>query len=240
MGQCAIEVAKACNYVGAGTVEFLVDASREFFFLEMNTRLQVEHPVTEMITGVDLVREQIRIAEGHPLSFQQEDLEIQGHAIELRVYAEDVAGGFLPSTGTLTRYAPPKGPGIRVDDGVEEGGEVSMHFDPMLAKRCAYGPTREAAIERMLRAIEDYEVHGVDTTLDFGHFAIDHQAFRSGEFDTGFVGEHFSPEKLERPLPCDDDTAADLILGALDRVQAQSLPTTEAPRGLHPWRLRAR
>ena len=240
MGQCAIEVAKACNYVGAGTVEFLVDASREFFFLEMNTRLQVEHPVTEMITGVDLVREQIRIAEGHPLSFQQEDLEIQGHAIELRVYAEDVAGGFLPSTGTLTRYAPPEGPGIRVDDGVEEGGEVSMHYDPMLAKLCAYGPTREAAIERMLRAIEDYEVHGVDTTLDFGHFAIDHQAFRSGEFDTGFVGDHFSPEKLERPLPCDDDTAADLILGALDRVQAQSLPTTEAPRGLHPWRLRAR
>lgn len=240
MGQCAIEVAKACDYVGAGTVEFLVDASREFFFLEMNTRLQVEHPVTEMITGVDLVREQIRIAEGHPLSFQQEDLEIQGHAIELRVYAEDVAGGFLPSTGTLTRYAPPEGPGIRVDDGVEEGGEVSMHYDPMLAKLCAYGPTREAAIERMLRAIEEYEVHGVDTTLDFGHFAIDHEAFRSGEFDTGFVGQHFAPEKLERPLPCDDDTAADLILGALDRVHAQSLPTTEAPQGLHPWRMRAR
>ena len=117
MGQCAIEVARSCDYVGAGTVEFLVDASREFFFLEMNTRLQVEHPVTELITGVDLVQEQIRIAEGHPLSFSQEDLSIQGHALELRVYAEDVPGGFLPSTGTLTRYAPPSGPGIRVDDG---------------------------------------------------------------------------------------------------------------------------
>ena len=140
MGACAIEVAKSCDYVGAGTVEFLVDASREFFFLEMNTRLQVEHPVTEMVTGVDLVREQIRIAEGHPLSFGQEDLSIQGHALELRVYAEDVPGGFLPSTGTLTRYRPPVGPGIRVDDGVEEGGEVSMHYDPMLAKLCAHGP----------------------------------------------------------------------------------------------------
>ena len=134
MGQCAIEVARACDYVGAGTVEFLVDASREFFFLEMNTRLQVEHPVTEMITGVDLVREQIRIAEGHPISFAQDDLTIQGHALELRVYAEDVAGGFLPSTGTLTRYRPPVGSGVRVDDGVTEGGEVSMHYDPMLAK----------------------------------------------------------------------------------------------------------
>ena len=113
-------------------------------------------------------------------------------------------------------------------------------YDPMFAKLCAYGPTREAAIERMLRAIEEYEVHGVDTTLDFGHFAIDHEAFRSGEFDTGFVGQHFAPEKLERPLPCDDDTAADLILGALDRVHAQSLPTTEESQGLHPWRLRAR
>jgi len=144
MGQCAIEVARSCDYVGAGTVEFLVDASREFFFLEMNTRLQVEHPVTELITGVDLVQEQIRIAEGHPLSFKQEDLSIQGHALELRVYAEDVPGGFLPSTGTLTRYAPPSGPGIRVDDGVAEGGEVSMHYDPMLAKLCTHGPTREA------------------------------------------------------------------------------------------------
>ena len=240
MGQCAIEVARACDYVGAGTVEFLVDASREFFFLEMNTRLQVEHPVTEMITGVDLVREQIRIAEGHPISFAQDDLTIQGHALELRVYAEDVAGGFLPSTGTLTRYRPPVGSGVRVDDGVAEGGEVSMHYDPMLAKLCTHGPTREAAIERMLRAIDAYEVHGVDTTLAFGHFAMNHEAFRSGNFDTGFVAQHFSPEKLDRPFPCDDPTAAGLILGALDRLKdeehADRMPA-EAPSA---WRMRVR
>ena len=240
MGKCAIEVARSCDYVGAGTVEFLVDASREFFFLEMNTRLQVEHPVTELITGVDLVKEQIRIAEGHPLSFSQEDLTIQGHALELRVYAEDVPGGFLPSTGTLTRYAPPSGPGIRVDDGVAEGGEVSMHYDPMLAKLCTHGPTREAAIERMLRAIEDYEVHGVDTTLDFGHFAVNHEAFRSGQFDTGFVGEHFSPDKLTRPWPCDDDTAAELILGAVTRVQTAAKPQFEDTSSVGAWRLRVR
>ena len=240
MGQCAIEVARSCDYVGAGTVEFLVDASREFFFLEMNTRLQVEHPVTELITGVDLVKEQIRIAEGHPLSFTQEDLTIQGHALELRVYAEDVPGGFLPSTGTLTRYSPPSGPGIRVDDGVAEGGEVSMHYDPMLAKLCTHGPTREAAIERMLRAIEDYEVHGVDTTLDFGHFAVNHEAFRSGQFDTGFVDEHFTPEKLSRPWPCDDDTAAELILGAVARVGESEKPRFEEASSVGAWRLRVR
>ncbi len=240
MGQCAIEVARSCDYVGAGTVEFLVDASREFFFLEMNTRLQVEHPVTELITGVDLVQEQIRIAEGHPLSFTQENLSIQGHALELRVYAEDVPGGFLPSTGTLTRYAPPSGPGIRVDDGVAEGGEVSMHYDPMLAKLCTHGPTREAAIERMLRAIEDYEVHGVDTTLDFGHFAVNHEAFRSGQFDTGFVGEHFSPDKLTRPWPCDDETAAELTLGAVARVKESTKPQFEDTSNVGAWRLRVR
>ena len=239
MGACAIEVAKSCDYVGAGTVEFLVDASREFFFLEMNTRLQVEHPVTEMVTGVDLVREQIRIAEGHPLSFRQEDLSIQGHALELRVYAEDVPGGFLPSTGTLTRYRPPVGPGIRVDDGVEEGGEVSMHYDPMLAKLCAHGPTREAAIDRMLRAIDEYEVHGVETTLDFGHFAMNHDAFRSGQFDTGFVNDHYKPELLVRSLPCDDETMADLVLGVVDQLQAPDASETSKP-GMSPWRLRVR
>ena len=240
MGQCAIEVARACDYVGAGTVEFLVDASREFFFLEMNTRLQVEHPVTEMITGVDLVREQIRIAEGHPISFAQDDLTIQGHALELRVYAEDVAGGFLPSTGTLTRYRPPVGSGVRVDDGVSEGGEVSMHYDPMLAKLCTHGPTREAAIERMLRAIDAYEVHGVDTTLAFGHFAMNHEAFRSGNFDTGFVAQHFSPEKLDRPFPCDDPTAAGLILGALDRLKDEEHADTMPAEAPSAWRMRVR
>ena len=240
MGQCAIEVARACDYVGAGTVEFLVDASREFFFLEMNTRLQVEHPVTELITGVDLVKEQIRIAEGHPISFEQADLNIQGHALELRVYAEDVAGGFLPSTGTLSRYRPPVGSGVRVDDGVAEGGEVSMHYDPMLAKLCTHGPTRDAAIERMLRAIDDYEIHGVDTTLSFGYFAMNHEAFRSGNFDTGFVAQHFSPEELERPFPCDDETAAELILGAVDRLPSKTNEKPVTSTQPNAWRMRVR
>ena len=167
-------------------------------------------------------------------------MEIQGHALELRVYAEDVPGGFLPSTGTLNRYRTPVGAGVRVDDGVEEGGEVSMHYDPMLAKLCTHGPTREAAIERMLRAIDDYEIHGVDTTLDFGRFAMDHEAFRSGKFDTGFVAEHFRPELLERAFPCDDQTAAALISGAADRmagdVQEQTLPATPPSA----WRMRVR
>ena len=240
MGQCAIEVAKSCDYVGAGTVEFLVDESRNFYFLEMNTRLQVEHPVTELITGVDLVREQIRIAEGHPISFKQEDLKISGHAVELRVYAEDTTAGFLPATGFLKRYSPPVGPGIRVDDGVEEGGEVSIHYDPMLSKLITHGPTREAAIDRMIYAIDNYDVVGVKTTLDFGRFAVDHEAFRSGVFDTGFVGEHFTPEKLIRELPVSDDVFAELVAELSKRENennSNNRVVSEAPQR-SPWRNR--
>ena len=240
MGQCAIEVAKSCDYVGAGTVEFLVDESRNFYFLEMNTRLQVEHPVTELITGVDLVREQIRIAEGHPISFKQEDLKISGHAVELRVYAEDTAAGFLPATGFLKRYSPPVGPGIRVDDGVEEGGEVSIHYDPMLSKLITHGPTREAAIDRMIYAIDNYDVVGVKTTLDFGRFAVDHEVFRSGVFDTGFVGEHFTPEKLIRELPVSDDVFAELVAELSKRENennSNNRVVSEAPQR-SPWRNR--
>ena len=223
MGQCAIEVAKCCDYVGAGTVEFLVDEEMNFYFLEMNTRLQVEHPVTECITGVDLVREQIRIAEGHPISFTQEELKISGHSIELRVYAEDASEGFLPCTGFLSKYMTPVGPGIRVDDGVVEGSEISIHYDPMLSKLIVHGPTREAAIDRMLSAIDNYEVVGVKTTLDFGRFAINHEAFRSGVFDTGFVQEHFSPEKLIRELPVNDDVFAGLVVGLKKRIDAENI-----------------
>jgi acetyl-CoA carboxylase biotin carboxylase subunit len=222
MGQCAIEVAKCCDYVGAGTVEFLVDEEMNFYFLEMNTRLQVEHPVTECITGVDLVKEQIRIAEGHPISFTQNDLKISGHSIELRVYAEDTSEGFLPCTGFLSKYITPVGLGIRVDDGVIEGSEVSIHYDPMLSKLIVHGPTREAAIDRMLNAIDDYEVIGVKTTLDFGWFAINHEAFRSGVFDTGFVQEHFSPEKLIRELPVNDSVFAGLVAGLRKRIDTDS------------------
>ena len=241
MGQCAIEVARACNYVGAGTVEFLVDANKNFFFLEMNTRLQVEHPVTEFITGVDLVREQIRIAEGKELSFSQSDLKIAGHSIELRVYAEDAAKGFLPGTGILNKYVPPVGPGIRVDDGVIQGGEVSIHYDPMLAKLIVHASTREACIEKMLHAIDNYEIRGVRTTLDFGHFAINHEAFRSGNFDTGFVNDHFTPEKLIRELPVDDEIFASLVAELSQRVNDDKNKVQQENASVtirSPWRNR--
>ncbi|HJW28739.1 MAG TPA: acetyl-CoA carboxylase biotin carboxylase subunit, partial [Saprospiraceae bacterium] len=187
MGLDAVMVARSCGYVGAGTVEFLVDEKGQHYFLEMNTRLQVEHPVTEMITGLDLVELQIRIAEGHPLPFAQEDLQINGHAIELRVYAENAIEGFIPSTGTLTRYAPPSGPGIRVDDGYREGMEIPIHYDPMIAKLIVHAPNRIEAIEKMKEAIDAYTIDGVNTTLEFGKFAILHPDFVSGRFDTHFV-----------------------------------------------------
>ena len=196
MGEAAVRVAKACDYVGAGTVEFLVDDQRNFYFLEMNTRLQVEHPVTEMITGVDLVEWQIRIARGEALPFAQEDLHIQGHALELRVYAEDPLNNFLPSVGTLRRYREPAGPGIRVDSGYTEGMEVPIYYDPMLAKLVVHAPTRAEAIQLLKEAIADYEVEGVATTLPFGRFVLDHPAFVSGNFDTHFIQKYFSPEIL--------------------------------------------
>ncbi len=196
MGDAAIRVAQACNYVGAGTVEFLVDADRNFYFLEMNTRLQVEHPVTEMITGLDLVELQIRIARGEALPFSQDDLRIDGHALELRVYAEDPLANFLPSVGTLVQYVPPSGPGIRVDGGYRQGMEVPIYYDPMLAKLVVHGATRAEAIQRMKEAIAGYQIEGPATTLPFGLFVLDHPAFVSGEFDTNFVKHFYTPERL--------------------------------------------
>ncbi|WP_029034704.1 acetyl-CoA carboxylase biotin carboxylase subunit [Salinimicrobium terrae] len=197
MGEAAVKVARACEYVGAGTVEFLLDENKNFYFLEMNTRLQVEHPVTELITGIDLVEQQIKIARGEVLSFSQEDLRISGHAVELRVYAEDPLEDFMPSVGLLERYRGPSGEGVRLDDGFEEGMEVPIYYDPMLAKLITYGKTRQEAIQRMLKAISEYEIKGVSTTLPFGKFVFEHEAFRSGDFDTHFVKKYYSAEKLE-------------------------------------------
>ena len=196
MGEAAIKVAQACDYVGVGTVEFLMDENKAFYFLEMNTRLQVEHPVTEFITGIDLVEQQIKVARGEKLAFSQEDLKIKGHALELRVYAEDPMEDFMPSVGTLERYRTPKGEGIRMDDGFEEGMEVPIYYDPMLAKLITYGKTREEAIQLMISAIDQYEVQGVQTTLPFGKFVFEHEAFRNGNFDTHFVKNYYSAAKL--------------------------------------------
>lgn len=196
MGKAACNVAKACNYEGAGTVEFLLDANRKFYFLEMNTRLQVEHPVTEMITGQDLVEWQIRVADGEALPLKQEELQIHGHALELRLYAEDAANNFLPNIGTLRRYRPPVGEGIRYDHGFAEGMEIPIFYDPMIGKLCVWDVDRASAIEKMIQAIDGFQISGVTTTLNFGKFVMKHEAFRSGDFDTNFVPIHFSDPNL--------------------------------------------
>ncbi len=196
MGEAAVNVARSCGYFNAGTVEFILDDKLNFYFLEMNTRLQVEHPVTEQITGLDLVMLQIKIAEGESLPFVQEDLKIIGHALEVRVYAEDPANDFLPDIGTLTTYSRPQGPGIRVDDGVEQGMDIPYYYDPLLAKLICYAGDRKAAIEKMIRAIDEYQVTGLQTTLGFCKFVMQHDAFRSGEFDTKFVERYFKPEAI--------------------------------------------
>lgn len=198
MGEAAIKVAQSCDYVGAGTVEFLYDEQHNFYFLEMNTRLQVEYPVTEMISGVDIIKQQIKIAQGEALSFTQDDLSINGHAIELRVYAEDPNDNFLPSIGVLSTYKVPQGEGIRVDDGYEEGMDIPIHYDPMLAKLVTYGKDRHEAIQLMQNAISDYKIEGIKTTLPFGQFVMRHKAFKSGNFDTHFVKNYYTPEVLKR------------------------------------------
>ncbi|MCC6839452.1 MAG: acetyl-CoA carboxylase biotin carboxylase subunit [Flavobacteriales bacterium] len=221
MGQQAIQLAKAVGYYSAGTVEFIVDKHRNFYFLEMNTRLQVEHPVTEMISGLDLVKEQVKVAQGEKLSFKQEDLKIDGHAIEVRVYAEDPSNNFLPDIGTLTTYRPPQGPGVRVDDGFEEGMAIPIHYDPMIAKLIVHGATREEAIARMERAIDGYAISGLETTLPFCRFVMGHPAFRSGKYDTLFVRDHFRPEYLEGNDPGAQEAAA-LVAAALAPDQKQT------------------
>lgn len=212
MGEAAVNVARSCGYFNAGTVEFIFDEAMNFYFLEMNTRLQVEHPVTEQITGVDLVRLQIRVAEGEKIPFQQEDLKINGHAIEVRVYAEDPCNNFLPDIGTLKTYRRPQGHGIRVDDGFEEGMAISFYYDPMIAKMICHAETREAAIAKTIRAIDEYQITGVETTLRFCRFVMEHPAFRSGNFDTKFVEQYFTPEVLNGSAPDADQEMIAAVL----------------------------
>jgi acetyl-CoA carboxylase, biotin carboxylase subunit len=229
MGDAAVKVARACNYYGAGTVEFILDEKLNFYFLEMNTRLQVEHPVTEAITGLDLVKLQIQIAGGEKLPFDQKDIIPRGHAIEVRVYAEDPSTGFLPDIGTLTRYRRPQGHGVRVDDGLDEGMEVPFYYDPMIAKLICYGEDRKSAIRKMIRAISEYEIAGLETTLGFCKFVMEHEAFNSGDFDTHFVEKHFRPEFL---IPTGNQTES-MLASALAMIAMTSIPaeTQSASRG---------
>lgn len=212
MGEAAVKVAKACDYLGAGTVEFLLDDQHNFYFLEMNTRLQVEHPVSEIIAGLDLVELQIKVAQGEALPMKQEDLKINGHALELRVYAEDPLNDFLPNVGFLSTYILPEGEGIRVDNGIEQGTDVPIYYDPMLSKLITYGKNREEAIALMIKAIDNYHVEGVATTLAFGKFVMQHEAFRSGEFDTGFVKKYYDAEKLKAQHTTEAEIAAMIAL----------------------------
>lgn len=197
MGEAAVNVAKACNYSGAGTVEFLLDADLNFYFLEMNTRLQVEHPVTELITGLDLVEQQIRVARGERLSFSQDDISANGHAIELRLCAEDPMNDFLPAIGTITTYNPPKDNFVRLDDFVYEGYDIPIYYDNMFGKLIVWGRQREEAIHRMIYAIDHFEIEGIKNTLDFGRFVMQHPKFVEGDFDTKFIENYYSPEALQ-------------------------------------------
>jgi len=225
MGDAAIKVAKACDYVGAGTVEFLLDENKNFYFLEMNTRLQVEHPVTELISGVDLVEQQINVARGQKLPFSQDDLSIKGHALELRIYAEDPTNNFLPNIGSLTKYKRPEGEGIRLDDGYEEGMDIPIYYDPMLAKLITYGKDRNAAIQKMKEAISQYKIDGIVTTLSFGEFVCEHPKFISGDIDTHFVKKYFTPEALHEKYDEERKIAAQLALRLyLDQADQLKVP----------------
>jgi acetyl-CoA carboxylase biotin carboxylase subunit len=237
MGRCAVLVAKAVDYVGVGTVEFLLDAENKFYFLEMNTRLQVEHPVTEQITGLDLVKEQIKVARGEKLSFKQEDLRIHGHAIEIRVYAEDPCNNFLPDIGILATYKRPQGLGVRLDDGYEEGMEIPIYYDPMLGKLITFGKDREEAIVRMIRAIDDFKITGVKTTLPFCRFVMQHKAFVSGHFDTHFVDTLFKPEMI---LIEDDEEAlvAALVASSLLGSYKGIFSVTSGQKTTSKWKQR--
>src|SRR5688572_12764574 len=229
MGACSVMIAKAVDYVGAGTVEFLVsDVDRSFYFLEMNTRLQVEHPVTELVTGIDLVKEQIRVAFGEPLSFTQDDVRMNGHAIECRVYAEDPENNFMPSPGRITRLRVPHGPGVRDDGGVYEGAEVSIYYDPMISKFAVWGRDRGEAIDRMRRALDEYEIAGIKTTLPFFREVLRDEVFIAGKLDTGFIS-HFEKRRTQSKTGPDDVRAAMLAAALSFGANKNDLPEPQRP-----------
>ena len=223
MGNAAIQVARSCDYRGAGTVEFILDENHQFYFLEMNTRLQVEHPVTELITGLDLVALQIAVAEGEKLPFSQEEIKRTGHAIELRICAEDPFNHFLPSTGILTHYALPKMENIRLDDAYKKGMEVSVYYDPLIGKLIAYGLNRDDAIRNLMEAIKRFEITGIETTLPFGKFVCEHPNFISGAFDTHFIENYFREEDInsyyEKDAMLAGKIALDLFLKDKEKVK---------------------
>ncbi|HTO16921.1 MAG TPA: acetyl-CoA carboxylase biotin carboxylase subunit [Edaphocola sp.] len=237
MGESAINVARSCNYYGAGTVEFLVDDELNFYFLEMNTRLQVEHCVTEYISGIDLVKEQIRVARGEKLSFTQDDLKINGHSIELRVCAEDPMDNFLPDTGKLEIYIRPQGNGVRVDDGYEQGMDIPIFYDPMIAKLVVWGKDREEAIDRLCRAIDEYKIKGIKTTLSFGKWAVRQAAFAEGNYDTNFIPKYFKPEYLISENK-DEESVAAAMAALVWEEGKKEMATTLNNNGPSKWKIK--
>ena len=237
MGETAVRAAQAVAYRGAGTVEFLYEEG-EFFFLEMNTRLQVEHPVTELVTGVDLVEWQFRVASGEPLAFTQDDIELSGHAIECRITSEDHLGGFLPSTGTVTHLELPSGPGVRWDAGVVQGSEVSLHYDPLLAKLIVHGSDRAAAIARMSRALDELVIAGVQTCAPFHRRVMDEADFRSGDLSIRYLEEH--PELLDGQEPDEEVLAAAIAAALLEdehrRSRAPRIGLPDGSASMSAWR----
>lgn len=226
MGEQAVALARAVGYFSAGTVEFIVDAQKQFYFLEMNTRLQVEHPVTELITGIDLVEEMIRVSAGEPLRLKQDDVKLNGWAIESRLYAEDPYRNFLPSIGRLTRYRPPvegrrdDGTVVRIDTGVFEGGEISMYYDPMIAKLCTWAPERQTAIDAMGKALDDFEVEGIGHNLPFLSAVMDHSRFRDGRLTTAFIKEEY-PDGFSGVVPTESDARVLAAVAAFVEIRRQ-------------------
>ena len=244
MGAAALEAARACGYVNAGTIEFLVDRERNFYFLEMNTRLQVEHPVTELVTGIDLVKMQIHVAEGKKLPFSQDDIVYRGHAIECRLCAEDVRNNFLPDTGVISMLRPSQGFGVRDDSGVMEGSEISIHYDPMFAKLIVWGMDRSDAIGKMRRALDDYLISGVETTIPFCRYVMDHPRFIDGDFQIDFVQKHYKPDDLMQPDADHEIAAALAAIAAFESKSPVSAGERNGQRGASekcsPWALQFR
>jgi len=237
MGKAALDVVRAAEYTNAGTVEFLVDRDRNFFFLEMNTRLQVEHAVTEMVTGIDLVKEQIRVANGEKIGFSQDDVAMNGSALECRIYAEDPGNNFFPSPGTIRLLQTPSGPGIRDDSGVYEGWKVPIDYDPLISKLVAWGPTRKDAMDRMQRALREYRVEGIRTNLNFFLEVLNDPDFRNGQFDTGFIEKWMKkriapmpPSQTERDLAVLSAILAETERGTSSAKAAETDSTPEVSR----------
>lgn len=235
MGEVAVNAAKACGYTNAGTIEFLFDKDRNFYFLEMNTRLQVEHPVTELITGIDLAKAQIRIAAGEKLWIKQEDLSIKGHAVECRIYAEDPFNNFMPDTGRINYLRPPGSYGIRIDSGIETGMEITIHFDPMLSKLCAWGNDRLSAISRMERALKNYRIKGLKTVIPFHIAVMQHPEFRYGYFDTGFIENIFDFNLLNKMKEEHDEIIAAIAAYGYRMFNKVDLLTNDRPK-VNKWK----